>query len=262
MFAMKIVLDQNLARSEELKSLLEAAHEIILIDDFYVEAFKSASPHQTLNANLKILRQYPNQVFVTEEQDVLLKQELEQKAPIDSSQLINRAATEKIRQILSVAENTLEQIAKNSKADAERRIANRTEYTERLIRDIARSALELMKRDNTLHEYTQNRSKRVSDIAEVAFSLIKMKLEATYPGEALFSRFHNRHSFMFAEIFSFLWRSIDWAIKGGFQSAEKGIKGDGFDLRYINFSSFFDGILSLESWLADCRVDMLAAHGS
>jgi len=256
---MRFVLDQNLARSDTLKSTLEAGHEIIFTDDFFVEAFKSASPQQTLNTNFKILREYPNRILVTEEQDVLLKLELEQATPIRIEQLISTEGTEKIRDMLSANDVALAQIVQNSRADAERRIANRTEYTERLVRDIAKHTLALMKRDNALQEYGNNHTKRISDIADVAFKLIKMKLDAVYPSDDIFSNFENRHSFMFAEIFSFTWRSVDWAINGGFQSADKAIKGDGVDLRYVNFSSFFDGILSLEPWLTRCRTDMLSA---
>ena len=256
---MRFVLDQNLARSDALKARLEAGHEIIFTDDFFVEAFKSASPQQTLNTNLRILREYPWQILATEEQDVLLKLELEQGAPIRTEQLISIEGTQKIRDMLSVNEATLAQIVHNSRADAERRIANRTEYTERLVRDIAKHALALMKRDNALQEYGNNHTKRISDIADVAFQIIKMKLDAVYPSDNIFSNFENSHSLMFAEVFSFTWRSVDWAINGGFQAADKAIKGDGFDLRYVNFSSFFDGILSLEPWLTKCRTEMLSA---
>lgn len=116
---------------------------------------------------------------------------------------------------------------------------------------------QLMRKDNTKAVYQKNNKKRKNDIKETVFLFLEQYLSDKGIEEADRNSFQQRISIYFAQTYSHLWRIVAWSLKGGFQNAEKAIKGDGFDIKYIQISSFYDCLLTNEKWMNECRKDLL-----
>ena len=255
---MHFVLDRNFSILQDLTDYLEPGNEIILTDDFLVEAYRSPFPKSILNDNLKIIRNYRDQLYMTFSRGELFRKELSLRKPLEPDQFINPKTTATLRWLLGLDHNSLDKELLALTAEATDRIAYNDDFREKFIRNTACEAFELLKKANELKTYRTDRNKRINDIREVAFQVLEMTIKQLSSAEFDLELFRQRNSVIFSQTFINIWRTVDWALKNGFQNATKGIKGDGFDIRYVLVSCFFDGIKTKEPWLIQCREDTLS----
>jgi hypothetical protein len=255
---MRFVLDRNFSELPALAEYLKAGNEIILSDDFLIEAYRSPSANSILYHNFKILKNFQDQIFMTFSRGELVRKELSLCKPIKSDQFINLYTTTTIRRLLGLDMVSLDRELTALKTEATNRIAYQDDFMERFIRNTAQEAFELIRTANELKAYRTNRNKRLNDIREVAFKVLELMLKDKGSGEYDLEQFKQHNSVIFSHNFIHLWRTIDWALKNGFQNATKSIQGDGFDIKYVLIGCFFDGILTKEEWLKQCREDTLS----
>jgi hypothetical protein len=247
---LRFVLDQNIAQKQELEDFLAGQNSVIVTDDFIVEPFKSPNPNQILDFNTRILKRHTDQFEVALDIGELMNLELSQGYPVEVPQIISAERTETVRNSFSNP-NLFDTL----KDDAKRRIEEADNLRELHIRPIASNVRELMIQQNTLKLYQHDSLKRISDIAEAARGVMAMIFEKN---QTLNRRaFESQLSVNLVYVFCLLWRTVDWGLKAGFDSAKSKIKGDPFDLKYVTISAFFDGILTEDQWLHQCRKEML-----
>lgn len=243
-----------------LSNFLNSGNEIIITDDFIIEPFKSSDVIYTFNNNIEILRKYPNQILVTFDRGELIRKELSLGLPLCSKQLISKNRTEIIRDLLNLDKPLLSNKLNRLKNEAKNRIAYQDDFLEKYIRNIIKQAYTLLKKKGQTKEYRNNKVKRLNDIKEVSFSVLELLLKNKCSKSYDINNFIDNNSIIFSQTFIHLWRIVDWVIKGGAENAKKGIKGDSFDIKYVLISCFFDGILTKERWLDECRFDTLSMY--
>lgn len=251
------ILDQNRARSPKLDCFLNQGNKIVLTDDFLLEPMKSSNVGYTVDLNLEILRKYPDQILVTFDRGELIRKEFSQGSPLISAQLISAERTEIIKDLLKLDKSSFGVKIENLEYEAADRLAYQDNFLDQYIKNIAIETSTLMQNNNETKEYRENKSKKLEDIKKVSFEILELTLKEKSKKYHIDS-FINNNSIIFSQIFIHLWRIVDWAIKGGAKNARKGIKGDAFDIKYVLISCFFDGILTKETWLDDCRSDTLS----
>lgn len=254
---MRYVLDQNMSQDPRLDKLLKVGNEIILTDDYFVEPFKHHSPKTMFSYNLKILREYSNQILVTYDRGDLIRKELSNFIPIKTNDLIDERSTIFIRNLLKCKEKQFINDLNLWKKEANDRIKYHTNFLEKHIRKLAQTTSDLLKSKNEIMVYKTDKDKRLNDIKETSFEVLKQMLNDHCSDRNILNIFKKDLSINYSHIFIHLWRVVDWAIKDGFQNATKSIKGDSFDMKYILISSFFDDILTQEIWMKTCREDLL-----
>jgi hypothetical protein len=254
---MKKVLDQNMARSELLRDYLTKGNTIIVTDDFLLEPCKSSDLEYTLNQQLEILRDYPDQILVTYDRGELVRKELAQGMPLAPEALISSSSTEWFRELLTFRDEQFKKSVNVLQLEAEERLKYQDNFLETNIRSVIMKAEELIrKKPNSKSEYRVE-LKRLSDIKETSLTVLNMLLVDRVMNKKSISNFNTGKSFTLFYLFTHLWRIIDWALKGGASNAKKGISGDSFDLKYVLVSCYFDGVLSKEKWLCSCRNEAL-----
>jgi len=254
----RFVLDRNFSILPELAAYLESGNEIILIDDFLVEAYKSSHPNEILHSNFKIIRNYLNQIFMTFSRVELFRRELSFCKPTEPDQIISPEATLKIRGLLAMDIESLDNQLLALKPLAANHIDFHHAFTEEHIRNTAFEALELLKKQNMLKTFRNDRNMKMNEFKDFSFQLLEKVLAENNPSACDIEAFKQRNSIVFSQIFIHLWRVIHWALNDGFQNATKSIKGDSFDIKYVLISCFFDGILTKEKWLIECREDTIS----
>jgi len=255
---MRFVLDQNSCHAPELAEYLKSGNEIILIDDFFVESFKSESSICRIYHNLELLRQFPNQVSATYSSGDLFRKELALCAPLKSEQLISADLTSTVRRLLSLEYVKFKNEFTRLKHDATNRIADKNDFTEKYIREGAQETSDLIKEEGKMKEYRTDCTEKLKDMRETAFQVLELILKTKHPENYDFKQFKCNNSVIFSSIYIHLWRIIDWAIKNGFKNAKKKIQGDSFDIKYVLIGCFFDGIMTNDCWLKKCREDTIA----
>jgi hypothetical protein len=248
---MRYILDQNMARDNEIDEYLRNKNEIILINDFIIEPFKSLNYETILTNNLAIIKKYPQQIFVTFERGVLLRREWNTKYPIKINNIIDFEASELFRNILknNISYNNI------IKQMAWKRIDEQEDFVEAFIRS---TVIKFSKKlEKMVHIYKNDKGKMINDIKETVFEL----LDFTFKEKGIMNYnvgiFRENISINFCQSFILVWRIIDWIIKRGAQDAKKAIRGDGFDIKYVVYACFFDGIFTREKWMKESREDLL-----
>ncbi len=245
-----------MVQSEEVKFFFQGGNEIIIIEDFFVELFKTHDPVKYLKYNLAILREYPEQIYVTYGLGELLRKEYSTLSPIKSDSMIDFGNTQIIRSLLR-NEMLLFEYIDILKKKSNDLVIYQNNFLEKYIRSGAFQASVLLKKNNLIQTYKSDKLRKLRDISEVTFPVLKNLLNDKCIDEYNFERFEQFNSVNFSQIFILLWRIVDWAIKDGFQNAKQSIGGDSIDMRYILISCFFDGIFTNEKWMKTCRSDLL-----
>lgn len=255
---MKLVVDQNYLVNPKLSELLKGGHEIILTDDFFIEQFKSSNAEKYFKRNLKKLLDFPEQISVSVDRTSLLGKELSERRPLRRDDIIDEEGTMFVRQLLSDKKRLSSIDYEEWEHQAKKRLRQFSHRPE-FFSDLAGKLTQLMKKENTKAVYKIDSQKRKNDIKETVFLILEQYLRNKGIEEADRKLFRQRISINFAQTYSHLWRVVDWSIRGGFQNAKKAIKGDGFDIKYIQISSFFDCLLTNEKWMKKCRKELLGA---
>lgn len=255
---MKYVLDLNVSRNrkDDLKQFLEEGNEVIIIDDFVVETFKSNNPYGTLVENFKILKQFPQSVFVSYTRGELFRSELKSGHPVDIDEIISDEDTKTVRYLLSLNETQLEEELCSHKQKADRLINDNNDFSETHIRGLAVKAGKL-----DMKSYKNDTEKIQADIASVSLDVTRKLLENQCEQAFDFEEFKKRKSEIFMGTYAHVWKVAKWGMDRGYEQASKEkIANDGFDLKYVSLSCFFDGILTNEKWLKECRESILSFY--
>jgi len=257
---MKYVIDLNMAQKPKLEEFLKNGNEFIITDDFFLEPFKAYDLNTTLNflkKNTKILKKYPLQIYGVFDRNELIRKEMELGKPIKSQDIICNERTEIIRNLLKNDNNLKKGIASIENL-AKEHIIFHNNYNETFIRGTAQIAYDLLKDANTIKEYKNNKQKTLSDTIDVAFQSMDIFLQENCTEIYNKNIFRENISIIFSHIFINTWRSVQWALKDGFSNATKKIYGDTYDIKYTLVSCFFDGLLTNEQWMIDCRNETLS----
>jgi hypothetical protein len=250
---MKYVLDLNKSRSDELKCFLEEGNEVIVSDAFYVECFKSENPYGTMEKHFKLLKQFPQSIFVSFSRGELFRSELMSGRPVNNNEIINYETTDNFRNILRLNEAQLKENLCSYKETLEGLIKDHNDFSETFIRGLAAKAGQL-----DLKPYRDDAEKHHADIAEVSLEATRKLLETQYEQAFDFEEFKKRKSIIFMVTYALAWKVVKWGLERGYEQASpKTIGNDGFDLIYVSLSCFFDGILTGEPWLKECRESIL-----
>ena len=255
MVKMRFVLDQNYSRTPELENYLKSGNEIIFTDDFLVEPFKSKTATHAIYRNFEILRKFPSQVFATYDRGELYRKELSICSPLKPDQLISSDRTEKVRHLLRLDKMSLNGVLTSIQSDSTNRIIYQANFLEKYIREGAQQVTEDI---DKLNKIKSDRNQKLRYIQENSFQILEHILRENCLGKYDFEQFKINNSIIFSFNYILLWRKVEWAIKNGFQNAKKSIHGDSFDIKYVLIACFFDGIMTKEEWLKQCREDTLS----
>lgn len=250
---MRKVLDVNMSRDDELRDFLEEGNQVVLLDEFVVECFKSGRPYQMLYRNLEILRQHPQLVVVPYSRGELVRRELESGLPTPSEEVVCHEYTETLRHLLSLNEEQLKDELVEHEPKAQGLIEDNNEFSEDYIRCLAAKAGQL-----DMREYHHDKEKLQADIAWVVIDVVKALLERDCKNRYEIDDFIQNKSMLFIVTYAHLWKVVQWRLNHGYQQSKK-IPNDGFDLKYTALSCYFDGILTSEKWLSECR-DSILSH--
>ena len=245
-----------MSRSQELERFLEEGNEIIILDECVVESFKSNNPYGTLHKHFKILKQFPYSVFASYNRGELFREELNTGIPVQADRVICNECTETLRDILSLDEAQLEFKLGQQKPKAMSLIEEYDDFAEEHIRGLA------IKSDSVdISSYRNDKVKLNTDIAIVSADVPKLLLENKCKQPFDFQNFVENKSMIFIVSFANTWKAIRWRLNRGFEQAKPKVMGnDGFDLKYVAISCYFDGILTNENWLKDCRESALSLY--
>ena len=250
---MQYVLDVNMSRDPELLQYLRDGNQIILIDDFFVETFKGESPIPIFIKNVEFLKEYPLSVFYGKSRGELVRQEILKKTPLSAADLLCEENTEKIRALISLDKQQLELNLQSLKAESNKRVSESDEFSEEFIRELSKKA-----DVPDIINYKDNDELMELRICEVAISVLAKTLKAKYRESLSIEKFISKKSVIYFQNYILLWRVINWAMKKGYENA-KNLPNDNFDLKYVLSSCFFDGLLTKEKWMIDCRNSALSS---
>jgi hypothetical protein len=249
---MRYVLDQNMTRDNKIENYLRDGNEIILLHDFIAEPFKSPNYETILENNLKILRNYPQRIFITFERGKLLQKEWDTGHPIKKDDIVDPETSETFRNYLR---NTVP-YSNVLKQNAEKRINEQEYFAENFIKNVAIQYF--TEAEEMIHIYKNDRNKKINEIKELVFKLLKYTFDKKYVTNDNIRFFEENISMNFCQSFILVWRIVDWVIKKGARNAKKAIRGDGFDIKHVVYSCFCDGIFTCEKWMEESRKDLLA----
>jgi hypothetical protein len=249
---MRFVLDLNMSRDEKLIDILKDGHNIILIDDFFVELFKSNDPVKTFELNTKILQKYSSQIYYCHDIGILFRLEKIGR-PLKKHQLIDMKTTSIIRKLILMPDIFQSQIEK-FKIEASKRISEQENFIQEYLRKTTQQLSALLKSTASRNAYIVDKEKRLCDIMGTTFLVMERYLIDNKNKKL----FWEKPSVIFNYTYILLWRIVDWALKNGITDKPiNKLTNDGFDLRYIMYSSYFDDVLTKESWLSECRSDCM-----
>lgn len=254
---MKFILDLNRAqRGDELQSHLASGNDVIIIDDFVVESFKNADPYYSLFMNFSTLREFPQSVFYSRKRGELFTVELQSGRPVRTDEIIDDENTKTLRSLLPLSRGQLERKLSLHSQEAMRLIDFNDEISEQFILELVKKHKEL-----DIKKYRKDPRLLQAHIAETSLMLTEQCLEEKCEKEFDIEEFRKRPSAIFLFYYSLLWKNAKWLIDRGFEEAPiKKICNDGFDLKYVETSCFFDGLLTGEKWLKECRESILAFY--
>jgi hypothetical protein len=249
---MRYILDQNMARDKELDEFLGNGNEIVLLNDFIVEPFKSLNYEIVLNKNLEILRNYPQKIFVAYERGVLLQKEWTTGHPIKKDDIIDFEESEIFRDYLknNTSNNHLKKIA-------EKRINEQENFTDDFIRNPSVQLAKELRQKDAMKIYKNDKNKKINDIKEIVFKLLEFIFKEKTIMNYNHEYFEKNISMNFCQPFVHAWRITDWSLKNGAENAREAIRGDGFDIEYVVYSCFCDGIFTYEKWMKESREDLM-----
>lgn len=249
----QFVLDVNKSRSSELLKFLRDGNQIILNDDFFVEALKAGNAYVMLEKNLKLLKQFPLSVFYAKTRGELVRNEIISGKPTERVEIICDENTEKTRYLIGLDEVELKKYLPKLQAEAMVRIIESNEFSKRYIQNTACAADKL-----DIKNYKSDVTKLEQDMREVAMTVSEMYLNEKCKSFNI-NDFKIKKSVLFLDIYTRLWRVMNWAIQKGYANSTN-ITNDNFDLKYILTSCFFDGLLTKEKWMLDCRASVLSFY--
>jgi hypothetical protein len=250
---MRYILDQNMARDKELDEFLGNGNEIVLLNDFIVEPFKSLNYEIVLKKNFEILKNYPTKIFVAYERGVLLQKELATGHPIKKDDIIDLETSKIFR------DHFLNNVSYNdfSKSIAKKRINEQENFVEIYIRDLSVQLAKELRQEDAIKIYKNDKNKRMNDIKETVFKLLRLVFNVKTTMNYNHEYFEKNISMTFCQPFVHVWRVIDWSLKNGAENAREAIRGDGFDIEYVVYSCFCDGIFTYEKWMKESREDLM-----
>jgi hypothetical protein len=163
---MSYILDQNMTRDNAINDFLKDGNEIILINDFIVEPFKSPNYQIILEKNLEILRRYPEKIFITFERGILVQKEWNKGYPIENDDIID---FESSKIFMNYLKNKI-QYGSILKQNAEKRIKEHEDFVEIFIK----KALEQYSKElkNLRYVYKSDKEKKINDIKELVLKLL------------------------------------------------------------------------------------------
>lgn len=262
-----IVLDQNVLRSEGLKSLIisDPSCRFIFTDEALLEMCKSPQWEETLRSSLATLSKVPSRVKMTMSVGMALRWEMEHKRSI-SGRLVDHEATSFIREILQSLDRSTDsanlQQMRTQMVEAHAELqaeelnhnVNKTQLvelvnvTEQFIQDHFKKAL----RRNSI-----SREEKLTAI----YNQTPMLLEHFFV-EAGFTKgkarsFIKQRPLILRKTYLRLWRCLSWIGQGGLESFPGNkITNEGFDHDYVVVASFFNGILSKEHKVNEVYEDL------
>jgi len=255
---MQCVIDKNVLRNRgnRLKQFLDEGHQAIIIDEILVESFKSNDPYGTIAEDFKILKHYPQSVFTTYSRSELFRKELETGRPSLPHEIICTEYTDTLRSLLTLDDTQLREKIYEDAKHATTLIDDNSYFSEEFIRGLLIKNIDLdwksLKTDKHLIHET---------IKKASLSTTKQLLLKQGKAPFVFDDFIYTKSMIYIVIYALIWDLVRWGIKRGFESAKhKVISADGFDLRYIALSCYFDGLLTNERWLEECRESTLLSY--
>lgn len=250
---MQYVLDQNMSRDPNLAQYLRDGHQIILIDDFFVEMFKNNSPIPIFQKNVNIIKEYPLSIFYGKSRGDLVREEMKKRAPLSANDLLCDENTQKIRALMSLDASQLGLNIQSFKFESEKRVSESDAFTEEFIRGLSGKVdsldIKKYKGDNELLE---------KHVFEVAVSVLELSLKDKFVESFTIEKFKSTKSVSYLQNYILIWRALNWALTKGYQNAKK-LGNDNFDLKYVLSSCFFDGILTKEEWMKDCRSSAISS---
>ncbi len=251
---MKYVLDVNMSRSDELLQLLIQGNEIILNDDFFVEMFKARDAVAMLQKNSIHLREFPLSIFYAKTRGELTREEIARGKPVNEQDVISDEDTQKTRWFIGLDETEIEKYLPLFKREAEKRISESNLFSEQFIRNLSIKANEL-----DVKKYKNNPEELEKDMFDSAMTVLEMTLMDKCETAFYIDDFKKQKSVLFLDSYILFWRIMDWVHKKGYSNA-KNIVNDNFDLKYVLASCFFDGLLTKEKWMQDCRTSALSFY--
>lgn len=250
---MKYVLDVNMCREPELKALLDSNNEIIVVNDFIVEVFKSKDPMDIFIRNTKIIKDYPDQIHISHDRGPLVRKEIKKCSPLSPEEIIDSESTTIFRRWLTES-NEFKKVLPQAKIEAETRLKHQEIFVEEYLRTPSMELSKKLKIEKTRREYFTNNAKLLDDIKEVTVNVVSQFLtKHNVNNQGCFS---SSMSIIYAQMYTLLWRISDWSIKNGINTVPiDKLAHEGFDLKYVLVSTFLDGIVTEEEWLKKCRED-------
>jgi hypothetical protein len=251
---MVYIVDINMSRSDELKTILEKSHTVVLTDDFFVESLKGTDPKKMFHSNTRLFADHINSLYVSFDRGPLYRQELINGKPLSKEEIIDYSSTAIIKDII-LDINKYDCVSKHFITEAKNRVAYQKAFTEKYLLNASGFLKKIFANTNCRKEYNSNRSQLLSEIKETTLQVVEMILkEANINSEP----FMSSNSVIYANTYILLWRVVHWTLKNGIENVHLDkLAHDGFDLKYVLVSSFFDGILTEEEWLKQCRMDLL-----
>ena len=256
---MKYVLDVNMCRNNQLVNLLKEKNEILITSDFLVEVFKANNPKFMFVNNTRIIKEYPSQIFVTHDRGELVRLEISKKSPLIPDEIIDLNSTNNFRNWL-INENEIDLILQLVYLEAKRQVEYQKDFMNTYMYQATKKLQDLLKFENTRKQYLTDNAKLLNDIKEVSITVMEGFLEKKNIINV--ENFKRVNSVIYSQNYVLLWRIAKWSLLNGIESVSLDkLTHDGFDIKYIFISSFFDGLLTKETWLKECRFDLINSIG-
>lgn len=250
---MKYVLDVNMCREPELKALLDSNNEIVVVNDFIVEIFKSKDPMNFFIRNTKIIKDYPDQIHISHDRGPLVRKEIKKCSPLNPEEIIDSESTTIFRRWLTES-NEFNKLLPRAKIEAENRLECQKLFVEDYLRIPSMELSEKLKIEKMWKEYSTNNAKLLDDIKDVSINVMGQFLTKYNVNNQ--DCFRGAISIIYADTYTRLWRIADWSLNHGIKNVPiDKLANDGFDLKYVLTSAFFNEILTKEKWLKKCRED-------
>ena len=247
---MRYIVDVNYSRHPELEQLLQDGHDAILPDDWLIEICKANTPIYMLSQNTSILRQHPDQIFILKSRGDLFREDQAKSAHLSSDDLIDFESTQMFRRWLSNF-NELDKLNHLFKKHLEQRVDNQKFFVDSfLVNSVEKLKKCFLETPEDKKQYN-DKSTKIQHLKEISLE-VHINTKGNTPA---------KNSLTYALVFILLWRTMKWALDGGIEGKIKkgNLTNDGFDINYILFSVFFDGLKTKEKWLLECREDLIAS---
>lgn len=256
---MKYVLDVNMCRNIQLAKLLKENNEIVITSDFLVEVFKSDDSKSMFIKNTRIIKEHPNQIFVTYDKGELVRLEISKKTPLIPDEIIDLNSTNNFRNWL-MNENELDKILQLGYLEAKKQVKYQKDFMNEYMYGSTKKLQALLKVENTRKQYLADKAKLLDDIKETSLTVMEGFLRNNNIIDV--EDFKRVNSIIYSQNYVLLWRIANWSLLNGIESVglDK-LTHDGFDIKYVFISTFFDDLLTKEHWLRECRLDLINSIG-